>query len=48
MNLHNHLEESHDDGFINRDATRRIARAIGVDENISDNALRILFCPQDM
>lgn len=36
------------DGFIIRDAKRRIARAIGVDENISNNALRILFGPEDM
>jgi len=36
------------DGFIIRDAKRKIARAIGVDENISNNALRILFGPEDM
>lgn len=36
------------DGFIIRDAKRRIARAIGVDENISNNALRILFGPENM
>jgi type III restriction enzyme len=35
------------DGFIIRDAKRRIARAIGVDENISNNALKVLFGPLD-
>lgn len=43
-----HQINNHDDGFIIRDAKRRIARAIGVDENISNNALRILFGPKDM
>ena len=43
-----HEINNHDDGFIIRDAKRRIARAIGVDENISNNALRILFGPEDM
>lgn len=43
-----HQINNHDDGFIIRDAKRRIARAIGVDENISNNALRILFGPEDM
>ncbi len=43
-----HQINNHDDGFIIRDAKRRIARAIGVDENISNNALRILFGPTDM
>lgn len=43
-----HQISTHDDGFIIRDAKRRIARAIGVDENISNNALRILFGPEDM
>ena len=42
-----HQISNHDDGFIIRDAKRRIAKAIGVDENISNNALRILFGPQD-
>ena len=42
-----HQINNHDDGFIIRDAKRRIARAIGVDENISNNALRILFGPED-
>lgn len=43
-----HQINNHDDGFVIRDAKRRIARAIGVDENISNNALRILFGPEDM
>ena len=43
-----HQISTHDDGFIIRDAKRRIARAIGVDENISNNALRILFGPEDV
>lgn len=43
-----HQINNHDDGFIIRDAKRRIARAIGVDENISNNALRILFGPEDL
>jgi len=42
-----HQISNHDDGFIIRDAKRRIARAIGIDENISNNALRVLFAPQD-
>lgn len=41
-----HEIDNHDDGFIVRDAKRRIARAIGIDENISNNALRILFAPK--
>lgn len=43
-----HELNNHDDGFIIRDAKRRIARAIGIDENISNNALKILFGPEDM
>lgn len=43
-----HQISNHDDGFIIRDAKRRIARAIGIDENISNNALRVLFGPTDM
>lgn len=43
-----HQINNHDDGFIIRDAKRRIARAIGIDENISNNALRVLFGPMDM
>jgi type III restriction enzyme len=42
-----HQISNHDDGFIIRDAKRRIARAIGIDENISNNALRVLFAPID-
>jgi type III restriction enzyme len=42
-----HEINNHDDGFIIRDAKRRIARAIGIDENISNNALRVLFGPID-
>lgn len=38
---------NHDDGFIIRDAKRRIARAIRIDESISNNALRVLFGPID-
>jgi len=34
-----HQINNHDDGFIIRDAKRKIARAIGIDENISNNAL---------
>ena len=33
----------HDDGLIIRDAKRRLAQAIGIDENISNKALAILF-----
>ena len=43
-----HQINNHDDGFVIRDAKRRIARAIGIDENISNNALHVLFGPQDM
>ena len=43
-----HQINNHDDGFIIRDAKRRIARAINIDENISNNALRVLFGPIDM
>lgn len=42
-----HELNNHDDGFIIRDAKRRIARAIGIDENISNNALRVLFGPEE-
>lgn len=42
-----HELSNHDDGFIIRDAKRRIARAIGIDENISNNALRVLFGPDE-
>lgn len=43
-----HQINNHNDGFIIRDAKRRIARAMGIDENISNNALRVLFGPLDM
>ena len=43
-----HQINNHDDGFIIRDAKRKIASAIGIDENISNNALRVLFGPMDM
>lgn len=43
-----HEINNHNDGFIIRDAKRKIARAIGVDENISNNALRVLFAPLNM
>lgn len=43
-----HEINNHDDGFIIRDAKRKIARAIGIDENISNNALRLLFGPEDL
>lgn len=43
-----HQINNSSDGFIIRDAKRRIASAIGVDENISNNALRILFGPEEM
>lgn len=42
-----HQINNHDDGFIIRDAKRRIARAIGIDENICNNALKVLFGPLD-
>ena len=43
-----HQISNRDDGFIIRDAKRRIARAIGIDDNISNNALRVLFGPLDL
>ena len=36
------------DGFIIRDAKRRIAASVGVDEDISNKALMVLFGPEDM
>ncbi len=42
-----HEINNHDDGFIIRDAKRRIASSIGIDEHISNNALKILFGPED-
>ena len=43
-----HQINNHDDGFIIRDAKRKIAAAIGIDESISNNALKILFGPEDL
>lgn len=43
-----HQISNHDDGFIIRDAKRRISQAMGIDENISNNALRVLFGPLDL
>lgn len=43
-----HQINNHEDGFIIRDAKRKIASAIGIDENISNNALRVLFGSMDM
>jgi type III restriction enzyme len=40
-----HQINTHDDGFIIRDAKRRIARAARLEENISNNVLQILFGP---
>lgn len=42
-----HEINNHDDGFIIRDAKRKIANAMGIDENISNNALKVLFGPYD-
>lgn len=42
-----HEINTHDDWFIIRDAKRRIARAIWIDEQNSNNILRILFWPDD-
>ena len=42
-----HEISNKEDGFIIRDAKRRIAKTIGIDENISNNALRVLFGPID-
>ncbi len=38
-----HEIDLHDDGLIIRDVKRKIARAIGIDENISNKALGVLF-----
>ena len=43
-----HQISNSDDGFIIRDAKRRIAGSMGIDENISNNALRILFGPYQL
>jgi type III restriction enzyme len=42
-----HQINIHDDGFIIRDAKRKIASSLKIDESISSNALRILFDVQD-
>ena len=42
-----HEISTHDDWFIIRDAKRRLARAIWIDEQNSNNILRILFWPED-
>ena len=42
-----HEIDNHEDGFVIRDAKRKIAASMGIDENISNNALRILFGPAD-
>lgn len=42
-----HEINNHDDGFIIRDAKRKIARSMGIDENISSKALKVLFGPED-
>lgn len=42
-----HEINTHDDWFIIRDAKRRIARAIWIDEQNSNNVLRILFWPEE-
>ena len=43
-----HEINNHDDGMLVRHAKRQIAQAIGIDESISSNALRVLFGPEDM
>lgn len=42
-----HEINNHDDGFIIRDAKRKIASSMGIDENISSKALKVLFGPYD-
>ena len=42
-----HEIDLHDDGFIIREAKRKIARAAKLAENISNNVLRIMFGPLD-
>lgn len=42
-----HEINTHDDWFIIRDAKRRIARSIWIDEQNSNNVLRILFWPEE-
>lgn len=43
-----HQINNHDDGFIIRDAKRRIASALSIPEEASNNALKILFGPQEV
>lgn len=38
-----HEIDMHDDGFIIRDAKRKIARSVGIDESICSKALSVLF-----
>ena len=42
-----HEIDLHDDGFIIREAKRKIARAGKLEENISNNVLRIMFAPME-
>lgn len=42
-----HQINNHDDGFIIRDAKRKIASSLHIPENDSNNALKILFGPQE-
>ncbi len=37
----------HDDGFIIRDAKRKISKALNIDEHISNRVLKILFGPKE-
>lgn len=41
-----HEINTHDDGFIIRDAKRKIASAMDIDEHISNKALDVLFGPE--
>lgn len=43
-----HQINNHDDGLIIRDAKRKIASALSIPENDSNNALKILFGPQEL
>ena len=43
-----HQINNHDDGLIIRDAKRKIASALSIPENDSNNALKILFGPQEI
>lgn len=42
-----HEIDNHDDGFVIRDAKRRIARAMNLDEHIANQTMKILFAPVD-